>query len=73
MTSLLFQNVNELSETTKKKIETRLSQYGNHLKIITSSQSTTLIIYKGKNLTEDGHARRIETTEEACQEQSRDA
>ena len=65
MTNQLFQNVNKLSETTKKKIETRLSLYGNHLKIITSSQSTALIIYRSENLMEDGHERRPENTEDA--------
>lgn len=71
MTSLLFQNVNELSETTKKKIETRLSQYGNHLKIITSSQSTTLIIYRSDNLLENHDEPRHKNTEATLEEQER--
>jgi hypothetical protein len=71
MTNQLFQNVNELSETTKKKIETRLSQYGNHLKIITSSQSTTLIIYRSDNLMEGDHERRHKNTETSREEQER--
>ena len=71
MTNQLFQNVNELSETTKKKIETRLSQYGNHLKIITSSQSTTLIIYRSDNLMEDNYERRHEDSETSRTKQER--
>ena len=71
MTNQLFQNVNELSETTKKKIETRLSQYGNHLKIITSSQSTTLIIYRSDNFMEDDYERRHKNTETSREEQER--
>ena len=71
MTNQLFQNVNELSETTKKKIETRLSQYGNHLKIITSSQSTTLIIYRSDNLMEGDYERRHKNTETSREEQER--
>ena len=71
MTNQLFQNVNELSETTKKKIETRLSQYGNHLKIITSSQSTTLIIYRSDNLMEENYERRHKDIETSREEQER--
>ena len=69
MTNQLFQNVNRLSETTKKKIETHLSQYGNHLKIIASSQSTTLIIYRNDKLTEDDHERRHKDPEASVEEQ----
>ena len=71
MTNQLFQNVNKLSETTKKKIETHLSQYGNHLKIITSSQSTTLIIYRIDKFTEEDHERRYKDTEASFEKQER--
>ena len=49
MTNQLFQNVNELSETTKKKIETRLLRFGNQVKAIISTLFITHISYKSDN------------------------
>ena len=45
----LFQNVNNLFETTKKKIETLLLQSGNQVKAIISTLFITHISYKSDN------------------------